>query len=122
VSTTTLRTQADEPWYAGLTQRHWRILWGSYVLNGILTPEQTQAKPFYIGAANGITLLGWGIGGLAPAEGGDEPRADVAQIIGALAIGPVMRIRALERVALRNTGDLEEGLSYVDAPVWQECC
>src|SRR6476659_5087281 len=74
---------ASAPWYAGLTPRHWRILWGSYLgwifdgyeavalvyalrpaLNTILTPEQAQTPAFYVGAAIGITLLGWGLGGL----------------------------------------------------------
>ncbi len=78
-----LREDADAPWHAGLTRRHWRILWGSYLgwifdgyeavalvyalrpaLNTILTPEQAQAPAFYVGLAIGITLLGWGIGGL----------------------------------------------------------
>lgn len=73
----------DEPWYSGLTPRHWRILWGSYLgwifdgfeafalvvalpsaLRTLLTPEQAQTPAFYAGAAIGITLLGWGIGGL----------------------------------------------------------
>ena len=71
------------PWHAGLTRWHWRILWGSYLgwifdgyeavaliyalgpaLTSILPPEQAASKPFYIGAAIGITLLGWGFGGL----------------------------------------------------------
>ena len=83
MSTTILQSEIDAPWYAGLTPRHWRILWGSYLgwifdgyeavalvyalplaLNSILTPQQAQTKPFYVGAAIGITLLGWGIGGL----------------------------------------------------------
>jgi MFS family permease len=83
MSTTALRSDADAPWYAGLTSRHWRILWGSYLgwifdgyeavalvyalgpaLTTLLTPAQASAKPFYIGAAIGITLLGWGFGGL----------------------------------------------------------
>ena len=74
---------ASAPWYAGLTRRHWRILWGSYLgwifdgyeavalvyalrpaLASILTPEQAQAPASYVGLAIGITLLGWGIGGL----------------------------------------------------------
>jgi len=74
---------ASAPWYAGLTRRHWRILWGSYLgwifdgyeavalvyalrpaLGSLLTPEQAQAPAFYVGAAIGITLLGWGLGGL----------------------------------------------------------
>jgi MFS family permease len=78
-----LRETASGPWYAGLTPRHWRILWGSYLgwifdgyeavalvyalrpaLSSLLTPEQAQAPAFYVGAAIGITLLGWGLGGL----------------------------------------------------------
>jgi MFS family permease len=78
-----LRETASAPWHAGLTRRHWRILWGSYLgwifdgyeavalvyalrpaLASILTPEQAQAPAFYVGLAIGITLLGWGIGGL----------------------------------------------------------
>lgn len=74
---------ASAPWHAGLTRRHWRILWGSYLgwifdgyeavalvyalrpaLGSLLTPEQAQAPAFYVGAAIGITLLGWGLGGL----------------------------------------------------------
>ncbi len=71
-------------WHAGLTARHWRILWGAYLgwifdgyeavalvyalgpaLKNLLTPDQARTTPWYIGAAIGITLLGWGIGGLA---------------------------------------------------------
>lgn len=78
-----LREDANAPWYADLTPRHWRILWGSYLgwifdgyeavaliyalrpaLGSILTPEQAQTPAFYVGAAIGITLLGWGVGGL----------------------------------------------------------
>ena len=73
----------SEPWYAGLTGRHWRILWGSYLgwifdgfeafalvvalpsaLKSLLTPEQALTPAFYAGSAIGITLLGWGIGGV----------------------------------------------------------
>ncbi len=82
-STAEMADDPAGPWYAGLTSRHWRILWGSYLgwifdgyeavalvyalgpaLTTILTPEQAAARPFYIGAAIGITLLGWGFGGL----------------------------------------------------------
>ena len=72
------------PWYAGLTRRHWRVLGGSYLgwvfdgyevfaliaalplaLRSLLSPEQAQAGAIYAGVAIGITLLGWGVGGLA---------------------------------------------------------
>src|SRR5262245_7290578 len=76
---------SSEPWYAGLTAKHWRVLWGSYLgwifdgyeafalilalppaLNSLLSPEQVASSgAIYAGLAIGITLLGWGIGGLA---------------------------------------------------------
>src|SRR5262249_24926915 len=82
-SVTVATTGADAPWYAGLTAKHWRVLWGSYLgwvfdgyeayalvvalpmaLKSVLTPEQLTTPAFYAGSAIGITLLGWGIGGL----------------------------------------------------------
>jgi MFS family permease len=85
--TTTGRVIATDhpsvPWYSGLRAKHWRVLWGSYLgwifdgyeayalvvalpfaLKSLLTPEQMAAPAFYAGTAIGITLLGWGIGGL----------------------------------------------------------
>ncbi|HVJ54677.1 MAG TPA: MFS transporter [Aliidongia sp.] len=77
------RVRVSEAWHAGLTRRHWRILAGSYlgwifdgyeasglviampfILKSLLTSEQAQTPAFYAGAAIGITLLGWGLGGL----------------------------------------------------------
>ncbi len=71
-------------WYAGLTRSHWRILGGSYLgwlfdgyetfalvivlpaaLATLLTAEQAGASAIYAGLAIGMTLLGWGLGGLA---------------------------------------------------------
>jgi MFS family permease len=71
-------------WYSDLTAQHWRVLWGSYLgwifdgyeafalivalppaLHTLLAPEQAANAPVYAGLAIGITLLGWGIGGLA---------------------------------------------------------
>ncbi len=73
----------NAPWYANLTAKHWRVLWGSYLgwifdgyeayalvvvlpmaLKSVLTPEQLTTPAFYAGSAIGITLLGWGFGGL----------------------------------------------------------
>jgi MFS family permease len=71
-------------WRTGLTARHWRVLWGSYLgwifdgyeafalivalppaLHTLLAPDQAPFAAIYAGLAIGITLLGWGIGGLA---------------------------------------------------------
>lgn len=72
-----------QPWYAGLTPKHWRILTASwlgwvfdgyeayalfivmpFVLKTMLTADMVANKPVYAGLAIGITLLGWGIGGM----------------------------------------------------------
>jgi MFS family permease len=71
-------------WQSGLTAQHWRVLWGSYLgwifdgyeafalivalppaLHTLLRPDQVPSAAIYAGLAIGITLLGWGIGGLA---------------------------------------------------------
>jgi len=70
-------------WYAGLNPKHWRVLAASwlgwvfdgyeayalfivmpFVLKTMLTPEMLANKAIYAGIAIGITLLGWGIGGM----------------------------------------------------------
>ena len=83
VETTSLESGSTS-WHAGLTRKHWRILTGSYLgwlfdgyetfalvlvlqaaLATLLTAEQTANFPIYAGLVIGITLLGWGLGGLA---------------------------------------------------------
>lgn len=75
---------ADAPWHAGLKPMHWRILAASFMgwifdgfesfalivvlgpmLKSLLTPDQVSAGPIWGGIAIGVTLLGWGLGGLA---------------------------------------------------------
>jgi MFS family permease len=70
-------------WYDGLTAMHWRVLRASFLgwifdgyealvlvvvlapmLHSVLTPAQAASTPVYAGVVIGITLLGWGIGGL----------------------------------------------------------
>ncbi|MGF6781620.1 MFS transporter [Paraburkholderia sp. GAS334] len=70
-------------WYDGLTADHWRVLRGGFLgwifdgfealalvvvlvpmLKSLLTPEQAISTPVYAGTVIGITLLGWGVGGL----------------------------------------------------------
>ncbi|WDZ95831.1 MFS transporter [Herbaspirillum sp. WKF16] len=70
-------------WNARLTSKHWKTLKGAFLgwifdgyealalvvvlsplLKSLLTPEQAASKPFYAGMVIGITLLGWGVGGL----------------------------------------------------------
>lgn len=83
VETTPLESGSTS-WHAGLTRKHWRILTGSYLgwlfdgyetfalvlvlqatLATLLTTEQAANFPIYAGLVIGITLLGWGLGGLA---------------------------------------------------------
>jgi MFS family permease len=71
------------PWHTGLTRMHWRVLTASFLgwvfdgyqafglivilvpmLHSLLLPGQLANFPTYAGLAIGITLLGWGIGGL----------------------------------------------------------
>ncbi|GAB7525091.1 MFS transporter [Paraburkholderia sp. 2C] len=70
-------------WYDGLTAMHWRVLRASFLgwifdgyealvlvvvlapmLHSVLTPAQAASPTIYAGLVIGITLLGWGIGGL----------------------------------------------------------
>ncbi len=70
-------------WRDGLTPQHWKVLTGSFlgwVFDGyeayalvvvlpmamkmLLPPDQLVSQAIYAGTAIGITLLGWGIGGL----------------------------------------------------------
>lgn len=74
---------APAKWNARLTPKHWKTLRGAFLgwvfdgyealalivvlsplLNSLMTPAQAASKPFYAGLVIGITLLGWGIGGL----------------------------------------------------------
>jgi MFS family permease len=70
-------------WYSGLTAAHWRVLRGGFLgwifdgfealalvvvlapmLKSVLTPAQALSTPVYAGGVIGITLLGWGVGGM----------------------------------------------------------
>ncbi len=81
--TTTPSAVRPSAWYAGLTRKHWRTLNGAFLgwifdgyealalivilpalMHAVLTPEQMGSLPLYAGLVIGITLLGWGIGGL----------------------------------------------------------
>jgi MFS family permease len=74
----------QDPWHKGLTPMHWRVLVSSFLgwvfdgyealalvvvlapmLHSLLTPEQMATPAIYAGLTIGITLLGWGIGGIA---------------------------------------------------------
>ena len=76
-------TLPSGPWYAGLTPTHWRVLLSCFLgwvfdgyealalvvvlfpaLHSVLTPEQLTSPSVYAGIVIGMTLLGWGIGGL----------------------------------------------------------
>ncbi len=70
-------------WYEGLTAMHWRVLKASFLgwifdgyealalvvvlgpmMHSVLSPEQAASPTTYAGLVIGITLLGWGAGGL----------------------------------------------------------
>src|SRR5260370_40253130 len=74
---------ASLPWYADVTPAHCRILAASFLgwifdgyetyalvvalpfaLRALLPPEQLKSAPIWAGTAIGVTLLGWGTGGL----------------------------------------------------------
>jgi MFS family permease len=71
-------------WYSRLTGAHWRVLWASFLgwifdgyetyalvvcvgpaLKMLLAPQQLPFLPKFAGLAIGLTLLGWGIGGVS---------------------------------------------------------
>lgn len=71
------------PWYAGLTPMHWRVLLSCFLgwvfdgyealalvvvlfpaLHSVLSAEQMASPSVYAGIVIGITLLGWGFGGM----------------------------------------------------------
>ncbi|HEX3765318.1 MAG TPA: MFS transporter [Kofleriaceae bacterium] len=70
-------------WHTGLTRTHWRVLTASFLgwifdgyetyalvavlpaaLRSLLSPEQLKTPAIWAGTAIGLTLLGWGVGGL----------------------------------------------------------
>src|ERR1700694_2377035 len=74
---------ASQAWYSDLTPMHWRVLSASFLgwvfdgyetyalivvlpfaLRALLQPEQLKSAPIWAGTAIGVTLLGWGTGGL----------------------------------------------------------
>ncbi len=78
-----LSITAKESWTSGLTRQHWRILLASFLgwvfdgyetyalivvmpfaLKSLLLPHQMGSMPFWAGLAIGVTLLGWGVGGM----------------------------------------------------------
>jgi MFS family permease len=78
------QSSAGPAWYTGLTSKHWRVLTASFlgwvfdgyeayalvivmpfVLKSMLTPAQFADRAVWAGVAIGLTLLGWGIGGMA---------------------------------------------------------
>lgn len=78
-----LAVRARTRWHDGLTATHWRVLRASFLgwifdgyeaialvmvlgpmLHSVLSPEQAASTTVYAGLVIGITLLGWGVGGL----------------------------------------------------------
>ena len=80
---TTATVAAAEPWYRSLTATQWKTVFASNLgwmfdgyetfslilvvgvaLRDLLVPAQFGQIPAYAGTVIGITLLGWGIGGV----------------------------------------------------------
>jgi MFS family permease len=80
---TTAGPALQHRWYTGVTRKHWRVLTASFLgwvfdgyeayalvvalpmaLRSLLSPEQLRSGTVFGGIAIGVTLLGWGIGGL----------------------------------------------------------
>ena len=78
-----LAVGARTRWYEGLTGMHWRVLKASFLgwifdgyealalvvvlgpmMHSVLSPEQAASPTTYAGLVIGITLLGWGAGGM----------------------------------------------------------
>src|SRR5258708_32233043 len=78
-----LAVSARPRWYDGLTAMHWRVLKASFLgwifdgyealalvvvlgpmLHSVLSPAQAGSPAISAGLVIGITLLGWGVGGL----------------------------------------------------------
>ena len=84
MSTLASGQHASGPWHEGLTGKHWRVLIASFMgwvfdgyeayalivalpfaLRALLPPAELKSAAVWAGTAIGITLLGWGIGGVA---------------------------------------------------------
>ena len=83
MNTQVAESKNNNSWYAGLTPKHWKILKSSFIgwmfdgfeavalivvlfpmLKSVLTPAQMATPSVYAGLVIGMTLLGWGIGGI----------------------------------------------------------
>jgi MFS family permease len=81
---TAIAPNVVKPWYGALTASHIRVLWGSFLgwmfdgyeqyaivialpsaLRVLLRPEQLHRTSLYFGIVLCVTLVGWGVGGLA---------------------------------------------------------
>src|SRR5258708_20947011 len=97
-------------WYEGLTSMHWRVLKASFLgwifdgyealalvvvlgpmLHSVLSPAQAASPTTYAGLVIGITLLGWGagglIGGVLAGYFGRKPRRPLSALLLAVFLG-----------------------------------
>jgi MFS family permease len=82
-ATLTNPAEAGLPWHAGLQRKHWTVLSASFlgwvfdgyesyalfiampfILKTMLTAQQARTPALWAGVAIGVTLLGWGTGGI----------------------------------------------------------
>jgi MFS family permease len=105
---------APSPWYRSLDRRQWRtllaanlgwlfdgyeayalILTANVAFRDLLPPDSGQAIPFYSGLAIALTLLGWGVGGVAGGIAADYIGRKRMLIYAVLAYSAVTGLTAL---------------------------
>ena len=101
-------------WHAGLTRGHWRVLAASFLgwifdgyesyalvvvlpfaLRSLLSPKELQTTAIWAGMAIGVTLLGWGIGGLVGGTLADYLGRKRVMILSVLAYALLSGVTAL---------------------------
>ena len=110
---------APQRWYAGLTREHWRVLAASFLgwifdgyesyalivvlpfaLRSLLPPEELKSAAVWAGVAIGVTLLGWGIGGLVGGTLADYVGRKRIMILSVLAYALISGVTALSTTFL----------------------
>jgi MFS family permease len=110
---------APQRWYTGLTRQHWRVLAASFLgwifdgyesyalivvlpfaLRSLLPREELKSVAVWAGVAIGVTLLGWGIGGLVGGTLADYVGRKRIMILSVLAYALISGVTALSTTFL----------------------